>query len=357
MRWNFEYGHARVSDFRVEAQRDEKSGRVEVTGLELNGEKVRPTRRFWKSMFMRFGFSESVFRYFDHGEVFQRISEKAPNDSVRFCLERGGAKGPRLLSVSNPKRPVITHEEVRALLDHYGGKDIKYTEGVITSTHRPRSGDCDFEIGGDKFKHRFVMETPIDGFSQPKIYLSFLRMLCSNGAIGYSRAFRSDISLGKDIGHCISRALESYDNGEGYAGLRQRFESSQTSWASLNECNKLYKLLFKWDRAKSFDRPNVLTDFHRLTGRMNQLYGLTNLDALSEKRLRVLPAKCRVYDLVNFASEVATHHADEGASRTLQAYIGSLISDEYDMEGTAIEAPEFADFFVTDNRPANALMN
>ena len=33
--------------------------------------------------------------------------------------------------------------------------------------------------------------------------------------------------------------------------------------------------------------------FHRLTGRMNQLYGLTNLDALSEKRLRVLPAKCR----------------------------------------------------------------
>lgn len=357
MRWNFEYGYARVSDFRVEAERDEKSGRVAVTGIQLNGETMRPTRRFWKSMFMRFGFSESVFRYFDHGEVFQRISEKAPNDTVRFCLERGGAKGTRLLSVSNPKRPVITHEEVQGLLEHYSGKDIKYTEGVITSTHRPRSGDCDFEIGGDKFKHRFVMETPIDGFSQPKIYLSFLRMLCSNGAIGYSRAFRSDISLGKDMGHCISRALESYDNGEGYAGLRQRFASSQSSWASLNECNKLYKLLFKSDRAKGFNRPTVLTDFHRLTGQMNQLYGLTNLDALSEKRLRVLPVKCRVYDLVNFASEIATHHADEASSRTLQAYIGSLISDEYDMEGTAVEAPEFADFFVSKDDSSVALLN
>ena len=40
-------------------------------------------------------------------------------------------------------------------------------------------------------------------------------MICSNGAIGYSRAFRSDISLGKNMSHCISRALESYDNGDG----------------------------------------------------------------------------------------------------------------------------------------------
>lgn len=357
MKWNFEYGYARVRDFRVEAERDLKSGRVHVKGLELHGEQMTPTKRFWKSMFMRFGFSESVFRYFDHAEVFQRISEKAPTDTVRFCIERGGTRGPRLLSVSNPKRPVITHEEVQGFLEGYGGKDIQYSEGMVKSTHRPRSGDCDFEIGGDRFKHRFVMETPIDGFSQPRIYLSFLRMLCSNGAIGYSRAFRSDISLGKDMGHCIRRALESYDNGEGYAGLRQRFASAQTSWASLNECNKLYKLIFKWDRAKGFDRPNVLGDFHRLTGQMNQLYGLTNLDALSEKRLRVLPAKCRVYDLVNFASEVATHHADETASRNLQAYIGSLISDEYDMEGTAVDAPEFADFFVEKEATPNVLAN
>ncbi|UUO05299.1 DUF932 domain-containing protein [Blastopirellula sp. J2-11] len=352
MKWNFEYGNARIKDFQVAAERDQRSGKVHVKSIELQGEKLTPTPRFWRSMFIRFGFSESVFRYFDHGEVFQRIAARTPSDTVRFCVERSEKGNPRLLSVSNPKRPVITHDEVIDLVDRYNGDDVDYSNGMITSTHRPRSGDCTFEIGGDHFKHRFVMETPIDGFSQPRIFLSFLRMVCSNGAIGYSRAFRSDVSLGKDIGHCISRALDSYDNGEGYAALRQRFESAQTSWASLHECNSLYKILCKFERSKSFSAESVMPDFHIMTGRLHELYGMANLDALSEKRQRILPAKCRIYDLVNFASEVATHHSDADANRSLQAYIGSLISDEYDMEGTAVESTEFADLLLGESAAA-----
>ncbi len=37
------------------------------------------------------------------------------------------------------------------------------------------------------------------------------------------------------------------------------------------------------------------------------------------------------------------------AGRHLQAYIGSLISDEYDMEGTAQTVTDFTDFFVQDS--------
>ena len=57
--------------------------------------------------------------------------------------------------------------------------------GIVTSTHVPRSGDQPFKIGADSFKHRFVMETPIDGFSHPKVFLSFLRTVCCqrNGRI------------------------------------------------------------------------------------------------------------------------------------------------------------------------------
>ncbi|MFI4874786.1 MAG: DUF932 domain-containing protein [Blastopirellula sp. JB062] len=349
MKWNFEYGHARIKDFHVAAERDPRSGKAEVKSIDLNGERLTPTPRFWRSMFIRFGFSESVFRYFDHQEVFQRIAARTPSDTVRYCVERSAHGSRRLLSVSNPKRPVISHDEVVDLVDRYEGDEIDYADGIITSTHRPRSGDCTFEIGGDRFKHRFVMETPIDGFSQPRIFLSFLRMVCSNGAIGYSRAFRSDVSLGKDIGHCIARALDSYDNGEGYAALRQRFESAQSSWASLRECNSLYKILCKHDRDKSFSSASVLPDFHQMTGRLHELYGLANLDGLSEKRQRILPAKCRIYDLINFASEVATHYSGGDASRNLQAYIGTLISDEYDMEGTAVETTEFADLLLAES--------
>lgn len=346
MTWKFDYGYARVKDLQIAGQRKSPSGRVEVSSVSLCGEPVAPTRRFWKSLFMRFGIADNVFRYFDHAEVFQRISERASDDSLRYCIARDAQGKGRLLAASSPRRPVIGFHEVERLVRRYGGNDLQYDDGIITSSHTPRDGERPFDIGGDQFKHRFVMETPIDGFGHPKIYLSFLRMICSNGAIGYSRAFRSDVSLGRDIGHCISRALESYDNGEGYAALRQRFESAQTSFASVHECNELAKLLIK-AKLRQAEKQNALRrDFHRLTGGLNELYGLANLDALSNKRQRVLPAECRVYDLINFASEVATHHAMPTSSRTLQAYIGSLISDEYDMEGTAAPGQEFADFFM-----------
>ncbi|MGY8767993.1 MAG: hypothetical protein ACKVH8_06095 [Pirellulales bacterium] len=101
-----------------------------------------------------------------------------------------------------------------------------------------------------------------------------------------------------------------------------------------------------------------MNDFHRVTGRLHEIYGLSNLDALSEKRQRILPAKCRIYDLINFASEIATHYSRNESGRNLQAYIGSLISDEYDMEGTATDTTEFSDFFIEPTSPtADPLLN
>ncbi len=217
----------------------------------------------------------------------------------------------------------------------------------MTRTHTPRAGERPFTIGADAFEHRFVMETPIDGFGHPRIYLSFLRQVCSNGMIGYARAFRSDISLGKDIAHCIGRALDGFDNGEGYAALRQRFESAQNSWASVRECSELYRQLASLNTGDALQTNSWFQDFRRMTGDLHGLYGLANLDTISQKRQRVLPARCRVYDLLNFASELATHRAVPAAGRRLQGFIGTLISDEFDMEGTA-ESTDFADFFVQD---------
>lgn len=346
MKWSFDYGYTRVGELKLHGSAGLKSGKAKIRGIELGGELVEPTPRFWRSFFTRFGVSDNTFRYFEPAEVVQRVSQRAPDDSIRYCIQRDEQGQGKLLAVSNPRRPVITHGEICDLVSRYDSRDMCYENGVVTSSHTPRSGDGTFKIGDDSFQNRFVMETPVDGFSHPKIYLSLLRMICTNGAIGYSRAFRSDISLGKDISHCITRALESFDNGDGYAALRQRFESAQRSWASLNECVQLYKTLDKLTVARRANRHGLVRDFCRMTGNMNEFYGLANLDALSTKRQRVLPARCRVYDLINFASEVATHHATAAGSQAMQAYIGTLISDEYDMEGTAEAAGEFSDFFV-----------
>jgi hypothetical protein len=68
------------------------------------------------------------------------------------------------------------------------------------------------------------------------------------------------------------------------------------------------------------------------------------------KRQRTLPAgPCTVYDLLNFASEVATHHSDEYGSRCCQAWIGQLVSGEYDLELSRQSFGEFKDFFMERN--------
>jgi hypothetical protein len=98
-------------------------------------------------------------------------------------------------------------------------------------------------------------------------------------------------------------------------------------------------------------KTRAVEDFDRLTGRIQEFYGLTNLDTLPARRQRLLPVKCRVYDLNNYASEVATHVAEPADSRLLQSWIGSTLAEEFDLEGTADQAQEFADLLL-DGGPA-----
>src|SRR5262249_12358534 len=159
----------------------------------------------------------------------------------------------------------------------------------------------------------------------------------------------------------IVRALEGFNNEEGFAALRQRFEAAARSWASVYETQTLYKHLVRLlagrhvggdgaalvgsgSIARLLQAPDspeqrpiaatsqdeigspLITAFTRMVGDPSRLYGLANLDALSVKRQRALPTKAKIYDLLNFTSEIATHAADEYGARSSQAWLGSLIS-------------------------------
>jgi len=331
-----------------------RAGKVVLKDLEIEGQQVRATKRFWRSFFTRFGIAENVFRYFSPAEVFSRIGEVNQGAAFRYCVvERHdlqdaepGVPWRELLAVTSPQRPVIHYSEVIDLLQRYGGLDVHYHDGLVHSSHSPRGGSREFAIGGDQFRDRFCLETPVDGYGHPRLFLSLLRLVCSNGMVGYSRAFRSDIPVGKHMDHCLTRALESFDNGDGYVALRQRFASSQSSWASVQECVQLAALLEKLEVAKELTCQGLLGRLHTIAGNLNELYGLSNIEALSDKRQRILPSRARVYDLLNFASEIASHHAKPSGANRIQAYIGSLISDEYDLEGTAEVSTDFDAFFL-----------
>jgi hypothetical protein len=386
---SFSYDFSPINDLVVESTTDPKSGRPIVKSVLVKDEPLAASNRFWTSLFARYGFNKAFFKYFNHAEVFARISATEASDRMRLCIERrvdtNGRETSTLMAVSNPTKPIVQHDELMETLDKYNGQSVDYSNGEVYSTHAPRIGASNFDICGDTFSNRFVMAAPVDGYGSPNFYLSLLRQVCANGMIGYAKAFRSSLNLGKgadDVMPTITRALDGFGNDEGFAALRQRMESATESWASVHETTTLYKLMVKLhhnksltgiDRAlekgqtimdwlaqsKSAPAPVELEDtqeagigspiisaFHQMTGDTNHLYGLANPDALSQKRQRTLPVRCTVYDAINFATEVATHYATPAASRAMNAWVGSLISAEYDMEGTKEKFEDFKDFHI-----------
>ena len=369
----FDYKYLPISDLQVKTIEDPKTGKPKVTDVLVHDEPIEPTDRFWVSLFARYGFGSSFFRYFTHAEVFDRISQRESQDRMRLCVERDTEKGKsRLLGVSNPTKPVVIYDDLMELLDRYEGTGISYANGLVESTHQPRVVN-NFNVGGDTFGHRFVMSTAVDGYGQPNVFLSLLRMVCSNGMIAYSPAFRQTLALGKgseDVTPALTRVLDGFNNDEGFATVRQRMEAATQSWCSVYEAQSLYTLLSKMhnthqlnvddptlklapnahryleDGEAQFGTP-VIRAYHNMTGDTSKLYGLANLDSLSPKRQRTLPVRCTVYDAINLATEVATHYAAPAGARQLNAWVGTLISGEYDMENTKDKFGDFADFHVT----------
>jgi hypothetical protein len=314
--------------------------------VDLDGQPCRVSNRFWKSIFARYRFGASTFRYFRPEEVFERICGVSSNDTLRVMIEHCTDGPPRALAASRPQDPLLTITDVLELATRHGATAVGYADGVVDCTFTPRSGEQALAIGPDAFANRFKLDVPVDGYGNARIHVALLRLLCTNGMVGYHRAFASEVPASASPQHTIRRAIECFDHSDGFAAIRERFRAAQSSWASVREAHGLGKQLVKMKAADPARKLRALDEFDRLTGRVQEFYGLSNVDTLPTRRQRLLPVKCRVYDLLNFAGEVATHVAQSEDARPLQSWIGGTISDEFDLEGTAEQVPEFTDLFL-----------
>lgn len=390
----FDYVSARIADIRVKAEPD-KQGRQIVKSVIVADEEIQPSSRFFTSISSRYNFSPSIFSYFSHKELFDRISAKRADDRVRVCIERREGREPIVLAAANPTKPVVPYEQLMELVGQYGNEGVSYQDGVVNSTHIPRVAADSFKIGPDLFQNRFTLSTPIDGYGAPSVYLSMLRLICANGLIGFAPAFKTTLSLGKgadDVRFAIGRALDSFNHDEGYSALRTRIEASQKSWASVREVTDLYELLLRlqgegrlfWSdkegqrghphqgsdvanlvrRAEALHQSRlnlpgdtdvveekagknpILAGFHRLTHDLSRVYGIANLKALSTKRQALLPAELTLFDAFNFATEVATRHTDQSGANRLHALVSQKLVGEYDLENSCEKHKDFASFWV-----------
>lgn len=302
--------------------------------------KLQVTPRFLRSLAARFHVGEAFFKYFTPEEVFDRLQKVHPRVRVRLTVDKDKA-----LAMSNPAKGIVHPEDLARLLRDQEGRvtNVEYHLGVVTSTHE--MDDAPWSVGGDAFKQTFTLETPVDGLGLPSVYLSLIRQICTNGMIGYAPAFRTTIAIGKDDGDNpilpLSRAMECFSNDEGFDALRQRLETSLNSEASVFEVRMLAKAIHadlhgrRTDIIRSGDIFTALTD---LTGDVALKYAVASEEAICRKKQSQLSMDCTVYDLLNFATEIISHHGDllsDGATKTM-AWVGQTLADAggYDLENS-----------------------
>lgn len=383
----FTYQTAPINAFKV----TETTEKGDVRFMEIDGQKVQPTNRFWTSLcsnFSTMGMNLKMFKMFSHSEVFERLALRN-GDNIQYTMQGDGNGANKLLGICKPGKPLANYDNVMNTLQKYNASEIEYQNGsgsadcgIVQSWHTPRHMQ-DIKVGGDTLVPKYVLETPIDGFGKPTIYLSLLRQVCTNGMIGYSKAFKSDLVLGRgqDVMHTLERALDSYNNEEGYMALKARLESATQSWASVGEAQAVFKTVSRM--AGDFEQQgegstwindlaaregitlggdgSAVTDgmslklqraLTRLVGDFSILYGLAHTDALSQRQQQSMPSKATVYDLLNFTTEAATHYCEKGKSKSLHGIVGTMLTGEYDLEESKREVPTFADWHIADSNEA-----
>lgn len=359
----FEYDECHLRDLScVVIEKDKKKV---VDKVKFRDQEFKPTNRFWDSIGSKFGFGPSIYNYFSYREVFDRVSQ-VRGDNVRLTVQTSPGRSestdgwvPKLLAVSSPGTPLITGQDTILLLNRLDAEKASYTNGIITSRHKPNTV-MDFDVHGDMHQTKLVLDTPIDGYGRPNIYLELVRLICMNGVVALTPAFKTSVII-DSVNGCstLERAMSSYSNEDGFVAMRSRIQSAQKSWASVFECVNFSRLLwalqpddFKPEvlmvvesANKNENRNRLVMRFFEICGNLNEVYGVAQLESLSDKRMRQLPSKATVYDLICFSSEIATHQLLPDAARAFNNFVGSLIgSDLFDLEGSCEEFGNFSDF-------------
>ncbi len=301
--------------------------------IKCQGDTYQVTPRFVRSLGLRYHIAENIFRYFTPIEVLSRIQTVKSRSQVRLTTD-----GNRALALSDPARPFVGGAELVNILASRQARllDARYLNGIVHTTHQVDGPE--WMVGRDAFASTFTLETPIDGLGLPCVYLSVLRVVCSNGLVAMVPAFRTQIALGRDLvdgaSGPLTRAVDCFSNEEGFAAVRQRLDSSQQSQASVRDVYAFRRALDSCLPSTSTPATKLILDrLVRLTGDISATYGVASVDAITPKKRRLLPMDCTVYDLMTFATEVTTHHRSQLTdTRALSIWVGRTLATEFDLE-------------------------
>lgn len=347
-----------ISIIRVPFQNDKMETLIQFKDRDGKERTVIASERFWRSLASKVGFAESIFKLFTQEEVWERIKESRllTNDDrdsgtdgrLRLVVDTrtNGA-----LALTSADKGYVNYEKYLGMADEHGGEDFRYSDGIITSVH-DCTGSCPvLKVVDEDFRPRIYVETPIDGYGHPNVYLGMLREVCVNGIVAMSTAFRTEVNASQrvhddgtnPIMFTLDRMFETFSNDEGFDALARRLEKARTTPLSLAEASRFMRIL-QTHRSK-FD-PEEIQHFEQLMGDFCHAYGIVDPKQLSKKKMAMLPTAATVYDTINFFTEIVTHHTkgtnrnDVRFTRVAQAEIGRMLGNTsgFDLEDTDDES-------------------
>ena len=320
----------------------EENGRF--SGISFEGEKYKPSRRFLKGLAQRMKVSLSIFELFSPLEVVRRAAERAPDLPLRVTLDRQDHQALGLIEDKGVPIPAGNIEIV--MKDDRRLQDFDYRDGMISG--RFDLGEA-WDVPNDsKYGVHVLTEVPVDGMGTPEATLATWRQVCSNGAVAEAPLFRTKMEVKDSSGEHFRRLLTSFSNPRGVEMLHARLIAANGTKASVDEVHQV----------ETFIRRQVRDARHQmlLCERLQEVadnpcvrYGVTDLGAIGERRRALLPTGASVADVMNFVSELNTHHStllkNDNAANGL---LGDFYAKNYDLEEMYPHAHPASGYYMRD---------
>ena len=315
---------------------------TKIKSLVIDNSAYKLSDRFYKTLAGELGIPYGVFGFFTPLEVMERAAAKVPDLQLRVTVDTEGRQALGLTQNKGLPRPINYIENVLHNDKRLTG--VEYSDGVLSAM---LDLDDPWDVPNDStYGMRVRCRVPVDGVGMPDMSLATWRQVCSNGAVAETSLFRTKMEIKDNSGEHFRRLLASFSNPSGVEMLQERMCNAAETKASVGEVVLLEGLI---RRSVANARNQML-----LRERLNDVadnpcvrYGVTDLANIGQKKRPLLPVGCSVADLLNFASELGTHHSDLLKSdSTLQSFSGTLLSKGFDLEGLYPHTARTSSFYL-----------
>lgn len=288
--------------------------------------KLEVSQRFFTSIARKTGISKDKLDFFDPSDVVRRVVEKDGDMTVRLAVENDSMA----LGIMRQEDAYVPFETAMTLGRNNNAEKILYENGNVVVTMPISKGASGMSIGGEEFSRKMKLRMPIDGFANPEIMPTIIRLVCENGMTAEDDGLAAMIMLARndDSAYTLNRALNSYNGDKAFTTMALRLEEAKSAMASAAE---LASVVHFCTQLNAHGMRNRATDLGGSAFRAAMSYG-ENVS----KRMRRVITDATAYDVINMLTELETHYLTEArVKQHASALVNRMIVKGYDFEGSA----------------------